>query len=75
MITVSINDQAYTFVDNISINEAVLHSISNNKSLISKNMNAIALALNGQVLPRKQWAELLCKPNDKINVFTAVAGG
>lgn len=35
----------------------------------------IAVALNGEVVPRRQWAETLVSPDDKIEVLHAIGGG
>ncbi|MDO6620203.1 MULTISPECIES: sulfur carrier protein ThiS [unclassified Shewanella] len=43
----------------------------------SKQLNpkALALVLNQQVVPRSRWQAIQCQPNDKVDVFSAVAGG
>lgn len=35
----------------------------------------VALAVNDQIVPRKQWDQYLLKPNDNILIITAVQGG
>jgi len=35
----------------------------------------IAVALNGQVVPRARWAETWLQPDDKVEIIHAVAGG
>lgn len=35
----------------------------------------VALAINDQIVPRKEWDDYLLKPNDNILIITAVQGG
>ncbi|WP_144207298.1 sulfur carrier protein ThiS [Shewanella donghaensis] len=39
------------------------------------NPKTLALVLNQQVVPRSRWEAIQCQPNDKVEVFSAVAGG
>ena len=35
----------------------------------------IALVLNAEVVPRNRWQSILCQHEDKLELFSAVAGG
>jgi sulfur carrier protein len=35
----------------------------------------IAIALNAEVIPRRQWSEVRPQPGDQIEIVRAVAGG
>jgi sulfur carrier protein len=46
--------------------------------LTAQNLNerqGIAVAINGRVVPRKQWSEYLLNPKDEILVIKATQGG
>jgi sulfur carrier protein len=36
---------------------------------------ALALAVNRQVVPRQQWRERLLMPHDKVDIVRAIGGG
>ncbi len=38
-------------------------------------LDGLAVCLNGQVIPRHQWAAQSVKQGDKVEVVTAVRGG
>jgi sulfur carrier protein len=42
---------------------------------LEPNRQGIAVAVNGEVVSRSEWRELRLKPNDVIDIVTAVAGG
>jgi sulfur carrier protein len=35
----------------------------------------VAVARNGEVVPRSRWADTLVEPGDRIEIVTAAAGG
>ncbi|WP_282110749.1 sulfur carrier protein ThiS [Shewanella algicola] len=36
---------------------------------------SVAIVVNDTVIPRSGWQHIQCQANDRINVFSAVAGG
>jgi sulfur carrier protein len=34
-----------------------------------------AVAVNGEIVPRSQWAEVVLAPEDRVEVLTAAQGG
>ena len=42
---------------------------------ISTRSSGIAVAHNGEVVPRGQWPDLILCPGDRVDVLTAVQGG
>lgn len=65
---VTINNEQYTFNENISLEEAVL-------SLELNETKGIALALNEEIIPRSKWSETILNNEDTIIIIGAVAGG
>ncbi|MCL1143156.1 sulfur carrier protein ThiS [Shewanella gaetbuli] len=67
MIQITINQQ----LENINTN-VVLTELLDNKGI---SHNSVALVVNQRIIPRSQWHEYVCQPNDNIEFFSAVAGG
>lgn len=67
MITVKYNDKDFVFDSEIHIPEF----------LESQKIqgNNIAIAINGVVVPKMKWNEVLLKDNDKILIIQASYGG
>ena len=65
---ITINDESYTFDENISLENAV-------ESLDLKETNGIALALNEEIIPKSNWQNTILNEEDKIIIIGAVAGG
>ena len=42
---------------------------------IEADSGGVAVALNGEVVPRAEWAQTQLKPNDKIEIVHIVRGG
>ena len=42
---------------------------------ISDRSTGIAVARNGEVVPRGSWSDTAVRPDDRIDVVTAVQGG
>ncbi|MBQ4891042.1 MULTISPECIES: sulfur carrier protein ThiS [unclassified Shewanella] len=59
------------------LQEEVGHNPSLLQLIESKEINpkTVALVLNEQVVPRSRWAQIECQDSDKIDIFSAVAGG
>jgi len=65
---ITINNQSYTFDEHVSLEHAV-------ESLSLEDTTGIALALNEEIIPRRQWNETILSHDDKIIIIGAVAGG
>ena len=65
---ITINNESYTFDENISLENAV-------ESLDLKETNGIALALNEEIIPKSNWQNTILNEEDKIIIIGAVAGG
>ena len=67
--------------DRISINgESKLLSSSTLIELLEENgvdssKGGVAVALNGEVVPRADWAQTSMKPDDKVEIVHIVRGG
>lgn len=59
------------------LSEAVDNAASLLQLIELKELNpkSLALVLNDQVVPRSRWAQIQCQQSDKIDIFSAVAGG
>lgn len=42
---------------------------------IDHTRSGIAIAVNGDVIPRKRWSEHVLEANDQVEVITAMQGG
>ncbi|WP_153914543.1 sulfur carrier protein ThiS [Shewanella sp. TC10] len=67
MITIEFNG----LVEHLNSNANLLQLIE----LKNLNPKSLALVLNDQVVPRSRWGQIECQQSDKIDVFSAVAGG
>lgn len=38
-------------------------------------LDSLAIVLNAEVVPRNRWQYILCQHEDKLELFSAVAGG
>ena len=66
-IQVVFNGAAETLKGTVTISELLI--------LKQLPINAIAIVVNDKVLPRSRWNHVICHQYDRINVFSAVAGG
>ena len=65
---ISINKLTYHFDENTSLESAI-------ETLELKETNGIALALNEEIIPRREWQKTILFDEDKIIIIGAVAGG
>ncbi len=42
---------------------------------IDPNRQGVAVAVNLEVVPHAEWKETIVKPNDRVEIIHAVAGG
>ena len=67
MLTVSINGESVQFNNSITI-EALLLQQGNEK-------RRLAVAINGEFVPRSQYTQTRISHGDEIDIVTAVGGG
>ena len=67
MIRVKINGEEHEFPGETSLSEYV--------SSLGVNVKTIAIAYNGEVLRRDEWAEVTLSDGDSLEVVRAVGGG
>ncbi len=68
-MTVIVNGTGIQLGDAATLAEAVATLGASDKS------RGIAVAVNGEVVPRSQWHQTSLSDGDRIEVVTAVAGG
>ena len=66
-MTVLVNGEARELVDGMTIDEVV-------RSL-TREERGVAVALNGEVVPRGDWATTLLHGGERVEVLRAVQGG
>ncbi len=62
-----LNEQAYTTIDACDLKALITE--------LSLPDNAVAIALNGDIVPRHQWQDTPLEEGLHIAVFQAIAGG
>ena len=67
MIDISVNDEAVMVSTGTSLSEVL------EQQTIA--LNGVALVLNAEVVPRSRWPHIMCQHDDKLEVFSVVAGG
>lgn len=67
-MTISLNNQ---------IVEVELHTVLSNlvSQQLGEKQNGVAVAVNGQVVPRTSWSEVAVNENDEILIIKATQGG
>jgi sulfur carrier protein len=66
-VQITVNGQSRQASDELSLDELVRE--------ISDRGTGIAVAVNGEVVPRGSWGGTAVRPGDRIDVVTAVQGG
>lgn len=67
MITIMLNGDAYPIGKDQSLTSLVAH--------LNLSGQAIAVAVNRQIIPRSQWQNQLLQADDKVDVVRAIGGG
>lgn len=67
MLTVSINGEAVQLNSQMTIKELLLQQGQQNKR--------VAVAVNGEFVPRSQYAQTQISNNDEVDIVAAVGGG
>ncbi|HEX8391546.1 MAG TPA: sulfur carrier protein ThiS [Longimicrobium sp.] len=52
-----------------------LDALLAHRGVSSDNAAAVAVARNGAVVPRRQWADTAVQPGDEVEIVTALQGG
>lgn len=50
-------------------------SVSDLLQLLGHPVKMVLIELNKEVLPRREWAERLLQPEDRVEILRVVAGG
>lgn len=70
-IAITVNDE----VKRVSAKASLQSVIENYSETRGVEIGSIAAALNGEVIARTRWQSELCQQNDKLELFSVVAGG
>jgi sulfur carrier protein len=66
-VQITVNGKSRQAADELNLAELVRE--------ISDRSTGIAVARNGEVVPRGSWPDTAVRPGDRIDVVTAVQGG
>jgi sulfur carrier protein len=66
-MTVIVNGQQHELADGAMLTDVVAR--------LTASVRGVAVALNGSVVPRREWASTTLADTDQIEVLTAVQGG
>ncbi|MNK02233.1 Sulfur carrier protein ThiS [compost metagenome] len=67
-MTITINNKTLEVAGNEALQQIVFHHTG-------ENTKGIAVAVNGQVIPKDLWAETEVKENDEVLIIKATQGG
>lgn len=67
MLDIELNGQAYRLPAGQTLGDLVL--------ALNVGGQALALAVNRQVVPRQQWNERLLQQQDRVDIVRAIGGG
>ncbi|MCG9731800.1 sulfur carrier protein ThiS [Shewanella sp. Isolate13] len=70
-ISIIVNDE----VKQVAVNATLQSVIEGYCEIRGVDMSAIAAALNGDVITRSRWQSQVCQADDKLELFSVVAGG
>lgn len=73
MVHIHINNQSVSLAEPISLQQIVIAHYLGESSL--EILKSLALVLNGELVPRHRWSSIFCQQNDRLELFSAVAGG
>jgi sulfur carrier protein len=66
-MTITVNGQSHELADGAVLTDAVAR--------LTASVRGVAVALNGSVVPRGEWASTALTDTDRVEVLTAVQGG
>lgn len=67
MITITLNGKARDVGENLSV-AALLETLG-------VDPRQVAVAINGEVVPRRQWSAVTLRDGDSVEIVRAVGGG
>jgi sulfur carrier protein len=67
MIAVNLNGERRSLDDGTTVAGVV--------AKLRRGPSGVAVAINGDVVPRSQWAATTLRPDDRVEVLTAAQGG
>lgn len=67
MISIVLNDEVVTVSIGTSLVKVLEHQ--------TIALDAVALVLNAEVVPKSRWPHIICQQHDQLDVFSVVAGG
>jgi sulfur carrier protein len=67
MIAITVNGEAYPAAPGTTLVDLVDERCASHRG--------IAVAWNGEVVPRSRWSEILVGEGDQVEIVTAAAGG
>ncbi|MCK8047102.1 sulfur carrier protein ThiS [Shewanella sp. 1CM18E] len=71
MINIFINDE----IEQVEFETCLYNVLEAYGSEKGITLATIAVAVNGSVVPRATWQQTQCQANDKLELFSVVAGG
>lgn len=66
-MTIWVNQQEQQIDKAVSLEQLLI--------LFQYSLNGIAIAVNGAVVPKSQWSQVLVNENDKLLIIKATQGG
>ncbi|HET6567466.1 MAG TPA: sulfur carrier protein ThiS [Rhodothermales bacterium] len=69
-ISITVNGQAYDIADGIGLPELLRQF-----DIDPEQARGIAVAVNDEVVPRRQWMTYLVREGDRVEIVTAKQGG
>ncbi|GIU35302.1 sulfur carrier protein ThiS [Shewanella schlegeliana] len=70
-VSITVNDEVKQIADKARL-QNVIESYCENRAV---DINSVAVALNSEVVPHSRWQSQICQANDKLELFSVVAGG
>ncbi|WP_340677802.1 sulfur carrier protein ThiS [Paraglaciecola sp.] len=72
MMTVSLNNHQLSIPLATNLQEALQMGAHLDPAV---DLSHVAAVVNQNIVPKSEWQQHLCQPNDQIELFSAVAGG
>ena len=66
-MTVMVNGAGRDLMDGATVADAV--------AVVTEHARGVAVAVNGEVVPRASWAQTRLRAGDRVEVLTATQGG
>jgi thiamine biosynthesis protein ThiS len=80
---IHVNDEPVTLPQAMSLSLALVHLFLIKSDRVAnpdekehdRRLASLALVLNGEVVPRNRWSSINCRQDDRLELFSVVAGG